>query len=46
MGSSIDFDYIIVGSGSAGCVLANRLTARGTSKVLSKFWIHILAPPT
>ena len=22
----IDFDYVIVGGGSAGCVLANRLT--------------------
>jgi choline dehydrogenase-like flavoprotein len=23
-----DFDYVIVDAGSAGCVLANRLTAR------------------
>lgn len=30
----MEFDYIIVGGGSAGCVLANRLTARGTNKVL------------
>jgi choline dehydrogenase len=27
------FDYVIVGAGSAGCVLANRLTADGRSKV-------------
>jgi choline dehydrogenase len=28
------FDYVIVGAGSAGCVLADRLTADGTRKVL------------
>jgi hypothetical protein len=28
------FDYIIVGGGTAGCVLANKLTADGSKKVL------------
>jgi choline dehydrogenase len=44
-----EFDYVIVGAGSAGCVLANRLSADGKSSVLlleagpkdSNTWIHI-----
>ena len=31
---SATFDYIIVGGGSAGCILANRLSARSSNRVL------------
>src|SRR5690606_25148076 len=45
------FDYVIVGAGAAGCILANRLTADGRYSVLlleaggeaRNFWIPIPA---
>jgi len=44
-----DFDYVVVGAGSAGCLLANRLSADRGIRVLlleaggedNYFWIHV-----
>ena len=47
--ANADFDYIVVGAGTAGCIMANRLSADGRHRVLlleaggddNWIWFHI-----
>jgi choline dehydrogenase len=49
MSESLTFDYVVVGAGTAGCLLANRLSADADQRVLlieaggrdNYHWIHI-----